>query len=84
VFTRCSQFGEGETPEVVTFFARGEVMAACFVATFVTGTISRRCLRPSARGALHGDMASALFGTGKLKAVLGVGPIGRKFMKPTR
>ena len=38
VFKPVSQFKEGEEPEVVTFFARSEVMSGlCTLATFATG-----------------------------------------------
>ncbi len=68
-----SQFGKGETPEVVTFFARGEVMAACWLATFVTDDFDAvaSALR---RGALHGDMASAFFAQANSKQSCGWDP----------
>lgn len=83
VFKPISQFKENETPEVVTFFARGEVLSGlCTLASFVTEDFE---VVVSPFGAGCSYMVSwplRYMAQGKTKAVLGGwDPSDRKFLK---
>jgi hypothetical protein len=83
VFKPASQFRESEKPEVVTFFARGEVMAGlCELAAFVTEDFE---VVVSPFGAGCSYMVSwplKYMAQGRTKAVLGGwDPSNRKFLK---
>jgi hypothetical protein len=83
VFKPVSQFRDGEIPEVVTFFARGEVIAGlCELASFVTEDFE---VVVSPFGAGCSYMVSwplKYIAQGTMKAVLGGwDPSNRKFLK---
>lgn len=83
VFKPISQFKENEAPEVVTFFARGEVLSGlCTLASFVTLDFEV-VVSPSAAGcSAMVTWPLRYMGQGKTKAVLGGwDPSARKFMK---
>ena len=83
VFKPISRFETGETPEVVTFFARGEVMAGlCTLATFVTGDFEV-VVSPFGAGCSHiATWPLRYLAQGKTRAVLGGwDPSDRKFLK---
>jgi hypothetical protein len=84
VFKPLESFAQGERPELVTFFARGEVISGlCNLAAFVTNDYE-------VVSAPFGSVCSTLvswplryLAEGRPRAVLGcVDPSGRKFMKP--
>jgi len=84
VFKPLSHFGPGETPEVVSFFARPESISGLhFLATFVTDDVE------AVMSPFGADCSYVLtwplnyLAQGKLKAVLGGwDPSARKFHKP--
>jgi len=84
VFKPLESFTDGERPELVTFFARGEVISGlCNLAVFVTGDWE-------AVAAPFGSVCSHLvswplryLAEGRPRAVLScIDPSGRKYMKP--
>jgi len=84
VFKPISQFGIDEQPELITFFARGEILCGLNqLATFVTNDFEAVS---SPFGAGCANIVSWPFwylAKGKLKAVLGGwDPSDRKFLKP--
>lgn len=83
VFKPVSRFGESEEPEIVTFFARGEVMAGlCTLATFVTEDFDVVCSPFGAGCSYMVTWPLHYLAQGKMKAVLGGwDPSDRKFMK---
>jgi hypothetical protein len=83
VFKPVSQFNEGETPEVVTFFARGETMAGlCVLATFVTDDFEVVCSPFGAGCSYMVTWPLRYLAQGRLKAVLGGwDPSDRKYLK---
>ena len=83
VFKPISQFTTSEIPEVVTFFARGEVMAGlCTLATFVTGDFEV-VVSPFGAGCSYiATWPLRYLAQGKTRAVLGGwDPSDRKFLK---
>jgi uncharacterized protein (DUF169 family) len=83
VFKPMSQFRDGEIPEVVTFFARGEAMAGlCTLATFVTEDFEV-VVSPFGAGCSYIVTWPLYYlKQGKMKAVLGGwDPSDRKFLK---
>jgi len=84
VFKPVSQFREGEIPEIVTFFGRGEVISGlCGLAAFVTDDFEAVC-SPFGAGCSYMVTWPLLYlARGQLKAVLGGwDPSDRKFLKP--
>ncbi len=83
VFKPVSQFSGGEVPEVVTFFARGEVMSGlCVLASFVTDDFEAVASPFGAGCSYLVSWPLRYLAQGKLKAVLGGWDISdRKFMK---
>jgi uncharacterized protein (DUF169 family) len=84
VFKALSQFGPEETPEVVTFFARGEIICGLNqLATYVTNDFEAVM---SPFGAGCGNLVAwplKYLERGHLKAVLGGwDPSDRRFLKP--
>lgn len=83
VFKPVSRFDGGQTPEVVTFFARGEVMGGlCTLASFVTGDFEV-VVSPFGAGCSYlVTWPLRYLSLGMQKAVLGGwDPSDRKFMK---
>ncbi len=83
VFKPVSQFGEGEIPETVTFFARGEAMGGlCTLAAFVTEDFEV-VVSPFGAGCSYvATWPLHYLAQGKTRAVLGGwDPSDRKFMK---
>ncbi len=83
VFKPISRFAAGETPEVVTFFGRGEVMSGlCTLATFATGDFEV-VSSPFGAGCSYLTTWPLLYlARGTPRAVLGGwDPSDRKFMK---
>jgi uncharacterized protein (DUF169 family) len=83
VFKPVNRFEENETPEVVTFFARGEAMAGlCTLATFVTEDFEV-VVSPFGAGCSYVVTWPLYYlQQGKIRAVLGGwDPSDRKFMK---
>jgi len=83
VFKPVGQFKDGEKPEVVTFFARGEVMGGlCTLASFVTGDFEV-VVSPFGAGCSYLTAWPLRYlARGKTRAVLGGwDPSDRKFMK---
>jgi uncharacterized protein (DUF169 family) len=83
VFKPISMFEENETPEVVTFFARGETMAGlCTLATFVTEDFEV-VVSPFGAGCSYVVTWPLYYlKQGRMRAVLGGwDPSDRKFMK---
>ena len=83
VFKPVSQFKENETPEVVTFFARGEVMAGlCTLATFVTEDFEAVASPFGAGCSYMVTWPLHYLKQGRMRAVIGGwDPSDRKFMK---
>jgi uncharacterized protein (DUF169 family) len=84
VFKSLSQFAPQETPEVVTFFARGEVIGGLNqLATFVTNDFEA-VMSPFGAGCSNiVTWPLKYLEQGRLKAVLGGwDPSDRKFLKP--
>lgn len=83
IFKPLSQFGDGQTPEFVIFFARPEVLCGLFVqATFATGDME--CVVSPFGASCTNMVAWPLYyqQQGLEKAVLGgMDPSARKFMK---
>jgi len=84
VFQPLSQFQPGETPEVVAFFARPEMMSGLhFLATFVTGDLEAVAAPFGADCSFVLTWPLHYLSQGKLKAVLGGwDPSARKFHRP--
>jgi uncharacterized protein (DUF169 family) len=84
VFKPLSQFSGGETPEVVTFFARPEAMSGLhFLAGFVTNDFEAVAAPFGADCSYLVTWPLHYLAQGKLKAVLGGwDPSARKFLKP--
>ncbi len=84
VFKPLSQFSGGETPEVVTFFARPESISGLHVlAGFVTGDYEAVAAPFGADCSYLVTWPLHSLARGKLKAVLGGwDPSSRKFLKP--
>jgi uncharacterized protein (DUF169 family) len=84
VFKPISQFSTDEQPELVTFFARGEVLAGlCNLATFVTDDWEIVATPFGAGCSFMVSWPLLYLAQGKARAVLGCGdPSARKFMKP--
>jgi len=83
VFKPLSQFKKNEMPEIVTFFARGEVMSGlCTLATFVTEDFEA-VSSPFGAGCSHiVTWPLHYLKQGKMKAILGGwDPSERRFMK---
>jgi uncharacterized protein (DUF169 family) len=84
VFKDLSQFGPAETPELVIFFARGEIMSGLHqLATFVTNDFEA-VASPFGAGCSNIVTWPVKYREqGRLKAVLGgEDPSDRKFLKP--
>ncbi len=83
VFKPISLFRENETPEVVTFFARGEVMAGlCTLATFVTEDFEAVASPFGAGCSYMVTWPLHYLKQGRMRAVIGGwDPSDRKFMK---
>lgn len=84
VMKPVSQFAAGETPELVTFFGRGEVLAGLAnLAAFVTDDVEAVATPFGAGCGFLVSWPLHYLATGRLRAVLGCGdPSARKFMKP--
>ncbi len=84
VFKPLSQFGPGEEPEVVIFFARPEMIAGLhFLATFVTNDIEAVAAPFGADCSFIVTWPLKYLSQGKLKAVVGGwDPSARKFHRP--
>jgi len=84
VFKPLSQFQAGETPEVVAFFARAEMMAGLhLLACFVTGDLEAVVTPFGADCSFVLTWPLHYQAQGKLKAVLGgFDPSGRKYHRP--
>jgi uncharacterized protein (DUF169 family) len=84
VFKPLSQFGPGETPEVVSFFARPEIISGLHVlAGFVTNDFEAVCAPFGADCSYIVTWPLHYLAQGRLKAVLGGwDPSARKFLKP--
>jgi uncharacterized protein (DUF169 family) len=84
VFKPISQFGAGERPEVVTFFARSEIICGLHqLATFVTNDFEAvySPFGPGCAGIVTWPLR--LLGQKKLRAVLGGwDPSERRYLKP--
>jgi uncharacterized protein (DUF169 family) len=84
VFKPISQFGTGENPELVIFFARSEVICGLHqLVSFVTNDFEAVCspFGPGCASILTWPLH--LLSQGKLKAVLGGwDPSDRRYMKP--
>lgn len=83
VFKPVSQFQQGETPEVVAFFARGEVLSSlCMLASFITDDFEV-VASPFGAGCSHLlTWPLHYLARGKPRAVLGGSdPSCRKFLK---
>jgi uncharacterized protein (DUF169 family) len=84
VFKPVSHFSDGEQPEVVIFFARGEIIAGLNqLATFVTNDFEA-VMSPFGAGCTNiATWPLKYVSEGKLKAVIGGwDPSDRKFLKP--
>ena len=84
VFKPLGQWGETERPELITFFARGEILCGLNqLATFVTNDFEA-VQSPFGAGCSHiVTWPLRYLSQGKLKAVLGGwDPSDRKFLKP--
>ncbi len=83
VFKPISHFKEGETPEVVTFFARAEVMSGlCVLATFVTDDFEAVASPFGAGCSYLVTWPLRYLAQGRLRAVLaGWDPSDRKYLK---
>lgn len=84
VFQPLSLFQEGESPEVVAFFARSEMMAGLhFLACFVTGDVEAVVAPFGADCSFVVTWPLHYLAQGKLKAVLGgFDPSARKYHRP--
>jgi uncharacterized protein (DUF169 family) len=84
VFKPISQFATGERPELVTFFARGEVLEGlCNLAAFVTDDFEIVATPFGAGCSFMVTWPLHYLTQGRARAVLGCGdPSARKFMKP--
>lgn len=83
VFKPVSRFSAGERPELVTFFARGEVLVGlCNLAAFVTDDFEVVATPFGAGCSFMVTWPLYYLAQGKARAVLGCGdPSARKFMK---
>jgi hypothetical protein len=84
VFKPLSQFSEGEAPEIVTFFARAEIISGLNrLAIFVTNDFEAVASPFGAGCAYLASWPLRYLSQGKLKAVMGGwDPSERKFLKP--
>jgi hypothetical protein len=84
VFKPISHFATGERPELVTFFARGEVLAGlCSLAAFVTDDFEIVATPFGPGCSFMVTWPLHYLAQGRARAVLGCGdPSARKFLKP--
>lgn len=84
VFKPVSHFSTGEHPELVTFFARGEVLTGlCNLAAFVTDDFEIVATPFGAGCSFMVTWPLHYLAQGRARAVLGCGdPSARKFMRP--